>query len=97
MASIYSMKLTNASMDGITGHHRVDAQIFEQAGDTTIPGVRETYGIDLAALNSQFGGDTAKWQAWIGQEMLQKHMNRMNVHKEIAGWEGLEIPLTLPS
>jgi hypothetical protein len=96
MTLSYKLKLKNTSIDGTTGHHRLDCWIEERAGEAILLGAVESYGIDLGSLNSQFGGEVEKWLNWIGQDMLKKHLNRMNVHREIASWEGREIPLTPP-
>lgn len=93
MASTYTMRVANIYVDGTTGHHRMDVTIVEKAGDSTIVGVTETYGIDLASLNSKFGGSIEKWREWVHAEMLKKHLNRMSVHHEMAQWEGKEFSL----
>lgn len=78
---------TSPDIDASVGHHTIEVSV-QEVTMTPSPvlmdqGETEKYGISAAELIAKFGGDVEKWLAWVGQDMLQKHNQRVGIQTSL--------------
>ena len=95
--SQYSLHILNVGMNGVTGHHEIEARIEEIAQEGhTIQGVPEVYGIEPTVLQTRFGGDLLKWRSENAGKKLKRHLAHSALQGEILKWKGEKVAVALP-
>lgn len=90
----YQLEIIDSSVQGVTGHHTVQARIIATIGDGSVAtGIPETYGIDSPVLQSTYNGDVGKWIGKIAGDMLAKHQRREMIQMELIQFKGKKIDI----
>jgi hypothetical protein len=92
--AVYFLVRRNPDINRAIGHHTVEVHIENRNGDEVLDqGTMEKYGISTQELDTRFGGDIEKWMEWIGQQMLHKYKQSVNVHTDLLKVHGTAIPI----